>query len=367
MNLFKAYNKFEDECESIYLLGRFSDDITVPLIELSNVHNADFTKLTKRLSFLTAESFQNIVRHGYCENENENKQEVVEEVKFGMFSFTKTKDNLILSTANKVTNASAEKLDKELKELNLLNSDELRSVYLETLSKKERTENGGAGVGFISILRKTKGKIDYKINKLDKEISDFYFQSNLNNNKNKSPELTQFKAEDHFKFMNTNKFLLFRKGIFDHNTMLVMTDLLRVKLSLNTANQTNKIRCFIIIELIQNIYTHGFAGENGHEGIFAVKHENDELSLSTGNFVLSKNKQKITDTFNRINEIDKTEVKELLKQRLLEFPVLTEKSISSGIGLLEIKKFIDAPILFEFDEFDDKLSYLTITINNINQ
>jgi hypothetical protein len=167
--------------------------------------------------------------------------------------------------------------------------------------------------------------------------------------------------------MNENKFLLFRKGIFDHTTMLVMTDLLRVKLDLNTTYESNKIRCFIIIELLQNIYTHGFAGDNGHEGIFAVKYDDNKLSLSTGNFVLTKNKQQIIDTFNKINAIDKAGIKELLKARLLEFPVLIEKSISSGIGLLEIKKFIDSPILFEFDEFDENLSYLTITINNINQ
>jgi hypothetical protein len=361
MNLFKTYNKFKDENESIYLLGHFSDEITVPLIELSNVHNADFAKLTKRLSFLTAESFQNIVRHGYCENE------IVEDVKFGMFSFTKTNDNLILSTANKVTNVSAKKLDKELKELNLLNSDELRSIYLETLSNKERTDNGGAGVGFISILRKTKGKLDYRINKIDENISDFYFQSNLVNNKSEAPSISKFKAEDHFNFMNDNNFLLFRKGIFDHTTMLVMTDLLKVKLDLNTKNEPNKIRCFIIVELIQNIYTHGYSGEKGHEGIFAVKNENNNLCLSTGNFVLTKNKQRIIDTFTKINAIDKAGIKQLLKERLLEFPVLTEKSISSGIGLLEIKKFIDTPIQFEFDKFDGSLSYLTITINNINQ
>ena len=54
----------------------------------------------------------------------------------------------------------------------------------------------------------------------------------------------------------------------------------------------------------------------------------------------------------------------LLKSKLLEFPVLTEKSISRGVGLLKIVNFIDAPILFEFNEFDEKLSYLTITINN---
>ena len=361
MNLLKAYNTFEDESESIYLLGRFSDDITAPLIELSNVHNADFTKLAKRLSFLTAESFQNIVRHGYSENER------VEDVRFGMFSFTKTKDNLILSTANKVTNSNAEKLDVELKELNVLNSEELRAIYLETLSSKESTDNGGAGVGFISILRKTKGKIDYKINKIDENISDFYFQSNLVSNKISPPSISKFKAEDHFKFMNGNKFLLFRKGIFDHATMLVMSDLLRVKLNLNTAHETNKIRCFIIIELLQNIHTHGFAGEKGHEGIFAVKLENNKLSFSTGNFVLTKNKGQIIETFSKINGIDKAGIKELLKAKLLEFPVVTEKSISRGIGLLKIKNFIDAPILFEFNEFNEKLSYLTITINNINQ
>jgi len=359
MNLFKAYNKFQDEIESIYLMGRFSDDITMPLIELSNIHNSDFSKLSKRLSFLTAESFQNIVRHGYSETET------LEPIKFGMFSFTKTKDKLILSTANQITNDSAVKLDKQLIELNLLNSDELRAIHLETLSNNERTEKGGAGVGFISILRKTKGKIDYRIDKIDDKISNFYFQSNLINSKNEPELMSGFKAEEHYNFMEDNHFLIFRKGIFDHSTMLVMTELLSVKLNLNTDNEYKKILFFVIIELIQNIYNHGYEGKKGHEGIFAIKNENDKLSLSVGNFVLTKNVKKIKEKFNEVNSLDTQGIKKLLRERLLEFPVLRDNKISSGIGLLEIKKLTGAQIGFEFDKVDDKLSYLTTTIKNI--
>lgn len=362
MNLYKTYNKFQDEAESLYLLGYFSDEITVPLIELSNTHNADFSKISKRLSFLTAESFQNIVRHGYSETEKSDK------IKFGMFSFSKTDDTLVLGTSNQITNDNAQKLDKELKELNSLNSDELKSKYLEVLSNSQRTENGGAGVGFISILRKTKGKIDYRINKIDETISNFLFQSNLLNKKDESVSSTKkFKIEEHYNFMNENNFLLFRKGVFDHSTMLVMTDLLSVKLNLNTNNDQNKVLFFTIGELIQNIYNHGFEGEKGHEGIFVVKKDNNKLSLSAGNFILAKDEEKITETFNEVNSLDNDGIKRLLKKRLLEFPIITNDKISSGIGLLEIKKLTNSAISFAFDRVDDNLSYLTVSINNITE
>ena len=357
MSHFKTYNKFQDEIESLYLLGNFSDDITVPLIELSNKQNNDFTKISKRLSFLTAESFQNIVRHGHTENHHSDK------IKYGMFSFTKTLDNIVLSTANHITNENSEKVDADLTELNSLTTEELKSKYIDVLTKKERTKNGGAGVGFISIIRKTKGKIDYRIYKINDKISNFLFQSNLQNSPDESDNY--FRAKDHYDFMVENDYLLFRKGIFDHSSLLIMTDLLSVKIDLNTDRVQNKALFFTVGELVQNIYSHGYKGENGHEGIFSVKKEGHSFSLSSGNFILTKKIDEISKTFDTINSLNEEGIKQLLKKRLFEFPIITDNKISSGIGLLEIKKLTKTPINIEFDEIDEHLTYLTVTINNI--
>lgn len=359
MGLFEIYNQFKDEVESLYLLGNFSDEITVPLIELSQTRTVDFPKISKRLSFLTAESFQNIVRHGHTESEE------VEKIKFGMFSFATTHDNIILSTVNHITNDNAKKLNNELKELKSLDSDELKLRYIETLSSNIRTENGGAGVGFVSILRKTKGNLEYRINKVDEEISTFLFQSNLLNQVENNTPSIKLRAERHFNFMTTNNYLLFRKGIFDHSTMLVMTDLLSVKLNLNTDNRKSKVLFFTISELIQNIYNHGYKSKKGHEGMFVVKKEGHNLSLSSGNFVITANTDKITKTLNEVNALDEDGIKKLLQARLMEFPILTNDKISSGIGLLEIKKLTNSPINYTFNKVNDMLSYLTITINKI--
>jgi anti-sigma regulatory factor (Ser/Thr protein kinase) len=360
MELYNIYTRFKEETESLYLLGYFSDEITVPLIELSNNQNADFAKISKRLSFLTAESFQNIVRHGYSETDQEEK------VKFGMFSFSKTDDALILCTSNLITNDKVVSLDHELKELNKLDSVQLKSKYLEVLTNNQRTENGGAGIGFISILRKIKSKIDYKINSIDDNISNFLFQSNLSNLKDKESVINdRFIAEDHYNFMNDNNFLLFRKGIFDHSTMLIMTDLLSVKLNLNTKSDKNKILFFVIGELIQNIYNHGYESEKGHEGIFIVRKEDGKLALSAGNFILTKEKDRISNLFNEINSLNLDQVKVALKNKLLEFPKITNEKLSSGIGLLEIKKLINTEIKHTVTQVSNELSYLSVEIKNL--
>ena len=285
-----------------------------------------------------------------------------------MFSFSKTKNALVLSTSNQITNDKALTLDKELKDLNKLDSVQLKSKYLEVLTNNQRTENGGAGIGFVSILRKTKGKIDYKINPVNDKVSNFLFQSNLMNSKEGEVEQIQhFIAEDHYNFMNDNNFLLFRKGIFNHSTMLVMTDLLSVKLNLNTKSDQNKIIFFTIGELIQNIYNHGYKSEKGHEGIFIVRKEDGKLALSAGNFIENTNIKQISDLFDEINSLDADGVKTSLKERLLDFSGLSEDNFSSGIGLLEIKKLTNNKINYLISKINDKLSYLTVEIKNISE
>tara|TARA_B100000809_G_scaffold176736_1_gene174179 strand:- start:61 stop:1146 length:1086 start_codon:yes stop_codon:yes gene_type:complete len=361
MNLFKTYSKFKDEQESLYLLGYFSDEITVPLIELSHTNNHNFSKISKRLSFLTTETFQNIVRHGHTEIEN------VKKIKFGMFSFSTTADSIILTTVNQITNIKARKLDLELKELNSLNSVELKSKYIDILTNSDRTENGGAGIGFISILRKTKGKIDYRIKKIDNNISNFLFQSNLLNQSNEKSKSTNFRAEEYYDFMNLNNYLLFRKGKFDHSTLLIMTSLLSIKLNLDTNTVQNKALFFTVRELIQNIYNHGFDDGSGHQGIFLVKKDDHKLTLSAGNFVLNTNVDKITETFNSVNQLDINAINDLLNKRLINSLVISDNEESCGIGLLKVKKLTDSHVNFEFDKVNDKLSYLSVTISNIHE
>ena len=362
MNILEYYNSFKDESESLYLLGNFNDEITAPLIGLNSIQNSDSVKITRRISFLTVESFQNIIRHGHSEELS------TEKVRTGGFYFSKTEKGIILNTVNKIKTSGADKLTKDLNEINELTSSELKKKYIDSLLNNGRTENGGAGVGFIAMARKTVGKIQFKINKIDENISEFMFQSNLL----KNPELrTDFIAQKHHDFMLQNNILLLRKGIFDHDTMLMMNELLSVKLNLNLESKSNKSIFFIIGEFIQNIYNHGYKSENGHKGIFLIKKNDDQLSFFAGNFIESKYADDLKQRFDRMNNLNGTEIKDQIKAELFknpfDIPESNSEDFSSGIGLLEILKICNRKIEFDICPVDNKLSFLTVGLNRIEE
>ncbi len=70
--MYSLYKTFTKEKISLAYFGVFNDDITSMLIDLSETYVSKteyLSKLSKKASFLIAESFQNLIRHGIIEKE----------------------------------------------------------------------------------------------------------------------------------------------------------------------------------------------------------------------------------------------------------------------------------------------------------
>ena len=89
--------------------------------------------------------------------------------------------------------------------------------------------------------------------------------------------------------------------------------------------------------------------------------------MSAGNFIENKNTERVLSLFEEINSYDSDGVKTALKNKLLDFDVLSDNPFSSGIGLLEIKKLTNNNIDYTISKVNDKLSYLTVEIKNITE
>ena len=115
-------------------------------------------KVMKRICSVLIECLQNIAHHAARDQSGQQQA-------FAMLS--KHQGFYRLVTGNLILQQDANLIDYRLGELNKLDQSEVRKLYIETLCNENFSFKGGAGLGFLTIAKKTKNKIDYHIAPLD--------------------------------------------------------------------------------------------------------------------------------------------------------------------------------------------------------
>ena len=82
-------------------------------------------------------------------------------------------EKFIVRTGNYIYNTDIPELENKLKSVNELNTEELKILYQSKLKSEVRSIKGTAGLGFIDIARKSKGKLDYEFLEIDSKSSFF--------------------------------------------------------------------------------------------------------------------------------------------------------------------------------------------------
>lgn len=66
-------------------------------------------------------------------------------------------------------------IKNKIDRVNNLEFDELKKLYKKIITNGKFTSKGGAGLGFIEMVKTTKNKIDYRFDPIDDEFSYFHF------------------------------------------------------------------------------------------------------------------------------------------------------------------------------------------------
>jgi hypothetical protein len=146
--------------------GDFNQDLITVLLSITEKksNSADNTDMaTTRLLTVIMECLQNICKHA-LPTENGFKP--------GLILVSQTDDLYTVRVGNLMSNSEVESLTKELKDLQKLSKDELKSRHKEVLSKTELSSKSGAGLGLIGVFRKT-DKVDFDFKKID-DLSSFF-------------------------------------------------------------------------------------------------------------------------------------------------------------------------------------------------
>jgi len=346
------FEKFMGDNFCLLYDGDINDDITEKIMDLSeyNFDNKEgFSQTKKKVSFLLAECFQNVIRHG-------GKQDVdqLQNVNTGFF-LTRNIDGIyFITSGNLIKNENVDSLKGQLNKINGLDKNSLRALYVDILANNPFSDKGGAGLGLIKIARKSNQKIEFAFHDFDDAYSIFYNQivlrsqeSNLESDNDNGFYISE--AINYHKKMLDEGVLIIQKGDFSHSTILPVLEILEENLpNLFTRSQTRKNAYHVLVELLQNISKYAVEKDGKKEGIFLIRKKGEHFIIGAGNFIEEFHIEALRLQIKMLNDLPKEELKNRYLTALTGEGKDKDKSGGALIELIEIARRSNEAISFDF-------------------
>ena len=349
------FDKIRNDKFCLLYNGSFSDDITHKFIELSEYNlesSEDLSKMKNKVSFLMAECFQNIVRHGAEKSPEDSHLP-------GFFSTKNLGNTFFITTGNLINKNNIESLEGRLKLVNSLSTEELKVLYMDVITNNTLSEKGGAGLGLIEMARKSGHRIEYSFDDYNREFSFFYSQIKLA----KEGEAREFSVNEAIGFhkkMNEDSILLVQKGDFSQESILPVLKIIEKNFLNYKGAGKNKSVYHVMVELLQNIGKHSALINKRHDGIFLIKRIDSEYTITAGNYIEKEKIQVFKNKLNHVQNASKDELENMYNLVLLE----GEESIhgDAGLGLIDISRISNKGVSYNFMDVDDNYSFFSIQV-----
>ena len=151
--------------------GRVTQQITKAFIALAEAQmeeNAEASNVQRKVFHVMVECLQNISRH--ADDYESGKSQYAGK---GIFMVSCTEQYWCVTTGNAIFNEKVKELKNMIEQINELNEDELKDLYVRQMREGRLSTKGGAGLGFIDIRRKTKKKLEYHFLPITDTVSFF--------------------------------------------------------------------------------------------------------------------------------------------------------------------------------------------------
>jgi hypothetical protein len=165
-----------EEGETVLLshFGIFSQDLINSIassVEEVMISGGEIKKTVKRTFSILIEGLQNVYRHGALDEEGNQTSFVI---------VSRNTNELNVIFGNLVEEQDTYALSSYLEKINGLDSEQLKMLYLEILSKDPLSKKGGAGLGFLTMIMKSEYKLKYRISAPTNNRSTFFVEVTLN-------------------------------------------------------------------------------------------------------------------------------------------------------------------------------------------
>ncbi len=151
--------------------GKVTHQITKAFIALAEAQmeeDEEASKVQRTVFHVMVECLQNISRHA---DEFETGETAYSGK--GIFMVSNTNDAYCITTGNAINNEKIPELEEILQQINELDEENLKELYMKQMKEGRLSEKGGAGLGFIDIRRKTGEQLDYHFLPLSESVSFF--------------------------------------------------------------------------------------------------------------------------------------------------------------------------------------------------
>lgn len=123
----------------------------------------------KKLLTIIVESLENIMKY----TEKFGEQSSIFDAYPPTFQLVRNSGCYSVKATNPIRNSDIYALKKYIEHINCLNKNEIKSLYNTTIANGIFSEQGGAGLGMLEILKASDNKIDYTFGELNNEYSFF--------------------------------------------------------------------------------------------------------------------------------------------------------------------------------------------------
>lgn len=159
--------------------GEVNQDITKAFTTMTqkNLEEDDQTSvpIKKRVYHVMVECLQNIGKHS--DNIASGQPEIPGN---GIFMVNRADEGFNVVTGNPIANSKIPEVTTMLNKVNSMDEEEIKAYYKQKILESRISEKGGAGLGFIDIVKKTGNKIDFHFEKLNDFTSLFIVKTKIN-------------------------------------------------------------------------------------------------------------------------------------------------------------------------------------------
>lgn len=137
----------------------------------SQGHDISFS-IYKKIVTVLIESLENV-----CKYTDAYEEFVKEREEFlPTLQISKNSQSIYLATTNPVRNEDVEMLRSKIEKVNNKDRDQLKELYLETITNGRFSEKGGAGLGFIEMAKTSGNDLSYSFEKVSEDYSMYNFK-----------------------------------------------------------------------------------------------------------------------------------------------------------------------------------------------
>ena len=342
-------------------LGSFDDDITDKLISISEFYlenRSELGKMKNKVSFLIAECFQNIVRHG----STKEKSEAVANVDADFFQLNVKEDRSILTSCNSISKELVASLEEKLIQVNSLDADGLKKLYASVMTNTGFSEKGGAGLGLIEMARKSGLPLKYQFKDLGGDRSSFFLSLEIIAAKdNLVSKVKMQDIVDIYDLLTSKKIVMLYKGDMSKDIIVPLVEMVETNFEDKDHYSGNEKRSLItLIESLQNIAKHGKIINGIREGIFTMIKNKNSYTIEVGNPIEKKDLSILQNSLLEIKNMSQDDIRSLYKKRLVN-PEITAEG-NCGLGLLEIARNSTGKFEYDFSSINDDQQFYSLKI-----